>query len=139
MRSANVELVSSIYAGWERGDFSSADWAHPEIDFVRADGPSPGKWTGLKGMVEGTRDWVNTWENASVEVDAFRELDSERVLVLVRYAGRGKASGLEIGELESKGAQVFHIQGGKVIRFIHYLRRERALADLGLTRPDRAS
>jgi ketosteroid isomerase-like protein len=137
--SANVDLVRAIYAGWEHGDFSSADWAHPEIEFVRADGPSPGRWTGLKGMVEGTRDWLNTWENATAEVDAFRELDSERVLVLVRYAGRGKASGLEIGELESKGAQLFHIQGGKVIRFVHYLRRERALVDLGLTWPDRAS
>jgi hypothetical protein len=87
--SANLDLVRSIYADWERGDFSSAEWAHPGIEFVRADGPSPGSWMGMEGMAEGTRDWLNTWENARAEVDEYRELDRDRVLALGSSSRRG--------------------------------------------------
>jgi hypothetical protein len=83
-------------------------------------------------MVEATRDWLDTWQDARAKVDEYRELDDERVLVLVHHSGRGKRSGLEIGQLGSEGAQLFHIHGGKVTGFVHYLDRERALADLGL-------
>lgn len=134
MASANLELVRTICAAWERGDFGSAEWADPEIEFVRADGPSPGRWTGLAGMAEGTRDWLNAWEDAGMIVDEYRELDGERVLVLIRFSGRGRTSGVELGQMATGGAHLFHIRGGKVIRFVQYLDRDRALADLGLAR-----
>ena len=135
MSSANLDLVRSISAAWERGDFSSAEWAHPEIEFVRADGPSPGSWTGLAGLAEGTRDWLDTWEDARLVVEEYRKLDDERVLVLVHLSGRGRRSGLEIEQMQTKGAHLFHLREGKVTRFVHYLDRERAFTDLGLSRP----
>ena len=39
MSQENVELVRSVYAGWERGDWGATEWADPEIEHVVADGP----------------------------------------------------------------------------------------------------
>jgi ketosteroid isomerase-like protein len=131
--SANLGLVRSIYEDWERGDWSALGWAHPEIEVVWADGPTPGKSTGVAGMAEFTRDFLSAWKGLRAEAEEFRELDPERVLVLDHSSGgRGKASGLDVAQMGHKGAHLFHIRDGKVMRLVVYLDRERALADLGL-------
>ena len=132
MAPANLDLVRSLYPAWERGDFSSADWAHPEIEFVIADGPSPGRWTGLAGMAEGMREFLIGWEDFRGRADEYRELDDERVFVLTHFSARGKRSGLGVGQIWTAGAHLFHIRGGRVTRLIAWWDRERALADLGL-------
>jgi hypothetical protein len=67
-----------------------------------------------------------------MEVEECRELDYERVLVLQRHTGRGKASGLEIGRVRTRGAGIFHIRAEQVTRIGFYLDAARALADLGV-------
>ena len=126
-----LDLVRSIYADWERGDFSSAAWADPEIEFVVPDGPDPGTWKGLAEMTEAWRDQLSAWQgyHPHTGTGEFRELDDERVLVLIHFSARGRTSGLEVGQ---KGAELFHIRDGKVTRLVTYWERERALADLGL-------
>jgi ketosteroid isomerase-like protein len=132
MVSANVDLVRSIYAAREHGDYGSADWAHPEIEFVIADGPAPGSWTGVAAMAKAWREFLSAWDNARPEVEEYRELDDERVLVLGHIRGRGKTSGLELGQVQAKVAAVYHVRDGKVVRLVAYFDRDRAFADLGL-------
>jgi ketosteroid isomerase-like protein len=81
-------------------------------------------------------DFMSAWEDWRVYVDDYRELGSERVLVLEDRSARAKQSGLRIGEMSgatrSKGASLFHLRDGKVTRFVTYFDRDRAVADLGL-------
>jgi ketosteroid isomerase-like protein len=130
--SENLDLVRSILEAWEHGDFSSGDWADPDIDYVIADGPAPGHWKSPAGMAEGARANVETWEGLSFEVEEYRELDRERVLVLHNYRGRGKTSGVDLGRVRARGAQLFNVRDRSVTRLVHYWDRQRALADLGL-------
>jgi ketosteroid isomerase-like protein len=129
--SENLEFVRSIYAHWERGDFSrAATWADPEIEFVLTGGaPGDGNWTGRPAMGEGWREFLRQWDDLRVGADDYRELDAERVLVLDHPRARGKLSGIEV---DQAGATVFHIRDGKVARLVNYWDRNLAFADLGL-------
>jgi ketosteroid isomerase-like protein len=130
--SANLDLVRSIYADWERGYFSRADWAHPEIEYVVVDGPAPGHWTGLAEMANALRDIFSAWEDHRIEAVECRELDDERVLVFTRASGRGKASGLDLAQMRAEWMDVLRVRDGEVTTLISYFDREHALTDLGL-------
>jgi ketosteroid isomerase-like protein len=78
------------------------------------------------------RVFASAWENYHIEADEFRELDNERVLVLTRVGGRGKTSGLDLTQMGTAGANLFDLRDGKVVRYVSYYDRERALSDLGL-------
>jgi ketosteroid isomerase-like protein len=132
MGSANVELVRSIFAAWERGGYSPLEWAHPEVEYVIADGPAPGAWSGLAAMAEAAGDFLSVWEEFRIVATDYRELDDERVLVLTQREWRGKMSGLDLGQVQAKGAHLFRVRDGKVTKVVAYNSREHALADLGL-------
>ena len=128
--SANLDLVRSIYADWERGDFSRGDWAHSDIEFVRKVDLDPERAEGIAGMAQMWRRYLAGWDEFRTgKVDECRELDRSRVLVTGRMSGRGKASGAEV---EREFANVFELREGRVAKLTVYPDRDRALADLGL-------
>jgi hypothetical protein len=96
MAPSKLDFVRSILAEWERGDYSSAAWADAEHEYVIVGGPSPGSWTGLPAMAQAWREFLSAWDEWWTKAEEYRELDHERVLVLIRSGGRGKTSGLEI-------------------------------------------
>jgi ketosteroid isomerase-like protein len=131
--SENLDLVRSIYADWERGDFERADWADPEIELVMIDGPDPGSWSGRSAMAQAWGSRLAAYEDYHTRADSYRVLDDESVLVLNHYGGRAKASGLDVDEMQNaRGAAVFHFRGGCVVRLVVYFDPARALADLDL-------
>jgi ketosteroid isomerase-like protein len=138
MSQANVELIRSIYVAWERGDYGSFEWADPEIEFVAADGPTPGSAIGRAHLETGARSFLSAWEAYRIEANEYRELDGERILVLHNVSGRARTSGLELGQMGWKTANLFHVRGGKVTKLVAYFDPDRALADLGLASDARA-
>jgi ketosteroid isomerase-like protein len=130
--SENLDLVRSIYANWERGDFRAIEWAHPDIEYVYADGPEQGRWTGLADMADAWRIRLSAFEELCFVAEEYREIDNERVLVLVGATGRFRTSGLSFEQMPGGAAHVFHLRNGKVTKLVAYWERDRALADLGL-------
>jgi hypothetical protein len=49
MSEENVEIAKGIYAAWEQGDFSSTDWADPEIEY-RIVGPDARVYHGIEDV-----------------------------------------------------------------------------------------
>ena len=128
MSEENVEVVLSILAAWEKGDFSSADWADPDIEY------SPPHDRRLsRGVTEMGRrfgEWIAAWENLRVSAEKIVGAE-DRVVVLNRFQGRGKESGTPT--VDFGGASFFTLRDGKVVRLILYTDRAEALEAAGLS------
>jgi len=131
MSSSNLELVRSILAPWGRGDFSSVEWAHTEIECVSDEPLIPLNATGVAELGKVWSNWLHAWKGFHIDVDACREVDDERVLALLRYGGRDRLGTQEVTPTDA--ATLFHIRDDKVARVVIYWNRDRAFTDLGLS------
>jgi ketosteroid isomerase-like protein len=130
--SSNLDLVRSIYADWERGDFSRSDWADPEMEFVYADGPDRTSGRGPAAMWVAWRDFLSAWRDHRAVAEEYRELDDGGILVLTAFSARGRSSGIELAQVLARGASLMHIREGRVKKVVLYFNRDRAFADLRL-------
>jgi ketosteroid isomerase-like protein len=130
--SENLVLVRSIFAAWERGEFSFDDWAGPEIEYTEVGPLTPEEGLtgrGLAGMAQVVRDFFSAYEDLRIDAEEYRELDSGRVLAVALVSGRGKSSGAP-GDM--RVGYVFSLQDGRVSRLDAYARVEDALKAVGL-------
>jgi hypothetical protein len=96
MSSENLKLVRSIYADWERGDYSRADWADPAIEHVIADGPSPSIQHGVPAIAAAWADVLRAWRDYRAAGEEYRELSDGRILTLTAFTAQGRASNIEV-------------------------------------------
>lgn len=126
MSRENVEIVRAILANWASGDFSSTDWADPEIEFV-----APfDKARGVEALGQRWREFLLAWDHFVTTPERFIDAGGDRVLVLIRFEGHGRASGTPL--LNFCGAQLFTLRDGKVVRLVLYENRHDALEAVGL-------
>ena len=79
----------------------------------------------VRAMAQGWREFLSLWKGYRSKALEYREIDNERVYVLIRVS----ASGLEIGQTS---ANVFTLRAAKVTRLAIYWDPQNALTDLGL-------
>jgi ketosteroid isomerase-like protein len=129
MSEENVGAVRSILANWARGDYSSVEWADPDIVFIGADNPEETR--GIEAAGHRWRDFLKAWDDFGTTPEQFIDVGDDRVLVLVRFEGRGRASGASTTSFS--GAQLFTLREGKVVRLVLYSNIGEALAAAGLS------
>ncbi|HKH22032.1 MAG TPA: nuclear transport factor 2 family protein [Solirubrobacterales bacterium] len=127
--SADLERLRQLYARWSKGDFTYSEILDPEIK-----SESFGVWPEGQGKTENRRElaaaigrWLSAWQRPlTIDAEEFVQR-GDRILVLVRWNGRGKGSGLEI---EATGAHLWTFRDGLAVRFDVYRDREEAGAAL---------
>ena len=111
MSKENLDLVRSVFAEWERGEFSTRpEWADPGMEFEIPDGPEPSTRTGIDAS-PGVEAFLGLWEHLRFEAEEYRELDDGSVLALSRMTGprkgqrrgRGPTQGEPVLRLQRKG------------------------------------
>ena len=126
MSQANVELVRTIYDRFRAGDTDGAlALQHPEIEIHdRPQGPDPQVYHGHEGVLEALRISREAFESLDVVPEDFLEV-GDRVVVVFRFQGTGRESGVPIDE---QLAHVWTIRSGKAVRIDVHSGRDEALS-----------
>jgi ketosteroid isomerase-like protein len=131
MGDEDVESLRRVYAEWSEGNFRRVtDVYGTDLEWGWSD-----EFPDLEGVVresvarsERLVRWLSSWEKWRVEPEDFIA-SGEHVVVLCRYTGRGKGSGVDV---DTRGAHLWTFLEGKAIRLEVFSSRERALEAAGL-------
>src|SRR3954452_23993319 len=131
MSRENVEIVRSLYAKTERGDFAflgreqdlAAVFA-PSFEWhTRQDLPDAGIRTGYQGLARLGAEWTEAFEDFHLDVDEL--LDArDYVVAAARICGSLRGSGHQV---EVEETQVWKMRDGRATEVRAYLTRSEAL------------
>ena len=126
-----VELVRRIIEALNRGDLDGMlAHMHPDFEWRPLEAsPVARVYRGREQVRRYVEDWLSTFESLRLELEEPEEV-GDRVVVVVRGHGRGRASGVQ---LETRFCQVWTVRGGRALRMEEYATREEGLAALRST------
>jgi uncharacterized protein len=120
--------LEDVYSHWGKGDWTPAfDFYAEDMEWGWSD-----EFPGLGGVFADRQtpnqrllSWLCEWQIWTCEAEDYVKR-GDVVVVLTRYRGRGKGSGVEVDE---EGAHVWTIRDGKAVRLEVFADRERALRE----------
>jgi ketosteroid isomerase-like protein len=125
LAESNLERLRELYDEWARGDFTRTDIFDPEVVNTSV-GVFPEGTRRLRGKEEvlgAMNEWVRTWERPlTIEAEEFVE-SGDRILVVIRWRGRGKGSG---AAMEAGGGHLWTFREGRAIGYDVYRDPEEA-------------
>jgi uncharacterized protein len=133
MEDPNVTALHRVYAEWEQGQFTTwfdffaddYEWGFsPEFP----DGEVAADPARDSGQSERLRAWLSSWDGWRCAAERYVPI-GDRVLVLTRYSGVAKSSGLSV---DQEGAHVWRMRDGTALRLEVFPDRHAALGALGL-------
>jgi ketosteroid isomerase-like protein len=133
MSQENVEIVRRFEESWATRDLDAAlACVHEDFEFDWSDsrGPFVGTYKGRDGLTHFWTDMLEAWEQFRPEAEQFFDLGAERLLTLDVVRARGKGSGID---MEARGAMLWTMQEGKIIRVKMFQTKDEALEAAGLS------
>jgi ketosteroid isomerase-like protein len=134
MSEENVEVVRRVLDGFARSDRESVEpLLQPDVKWRTVAGPLLGVETvsGREPMLRFAFEEIpEVFDSLDIEVEELRDVGEGRVLLVARYLGRGKRSGID---LDRRISSVHRLRDGRIASVRDYPSREEALEDLGLS------
>jgi ketosteroid isomerase-like protein len=133
MSEENVVIVRRALDAFSRSDRASLEpLVHPDVEWRTVLGPLLGVETvsGRDAVLRfGFEEIPDAIEDSRVEVEEVRDLGEGRVLLVARYLGLGKRSGIELDERISS---IHQLRDGMILSVRDYPSRREALEAAGL-------
>ena len=132
MSEQDVDVMRRGFEGFNRGDIEAVlDMCDPAIEwFPPAQLPDVSTYHGHEGVREAAQDMLDIF--GALQADPEQFIDAgDRVVVLFRWRGHGRGSGVSL-DLVGEQAAVFTMHDGKAMRAQWYIDRSDALEAAGL-------
>ncbi len=122
-----LEKLETLYEEWAGGDYSRSDIFDSQMMLETFGIGEPLRADNYEEFVDAMRDWLGAWEDPiTIEAEEFLPA-GDRILVLVRWSGRGKGGGAQV---EAEGAHLWTFRDGLVVHYGVYRDRDEARAAL---------
>jgi ketosteroid isomerase-like protein len=133
MSQENVELVRDSLKASADGDLdATAEFWDADINWRAIEGAPDdvGEMHGPERLRRYLGELLEIFDNVTIVPEELLDVGDDRVVAVLRLAGRAKLSGLET---ELRFAVVYTLRDGKIVRGREYIDREQALQAAGLS------